>query len=72
VNGHLSVAGEHVHRGELRIDSARNAPVQAEDSNPLAIPVIDLTRFAMSTRDFCVHVLAPAGEHAALSTCSVR
>jgi hypothetical protein len=26
-------------------------------------PVIRLTRFARSTRDSCVHVVAPAGEH---------
>jgi hypothetical protein len=29
------------------------------------LPVIGLTRFARSTRDSCVHVVAPAGEHSA-------
>ena len=38
--------------------------MQAEDSShPQRSPVIHLTRFVVSTRDFCVHVLAPVGEH---------
>jgi hypothetical protein len=66
VNGRRHVVGEHIHRGESRTGQREECTgASGGRRSPSAVPsdLIGLTRFARSTRDSCVHVVAPAGEH---------